>query len=404
VGKFKDKLSSAKRHLKNAAYLVLAYHLAGEARFLYKYYTYSDARTEEFKKITGIDIYAPKENISNNELMDWLRLVKHTETSSKDIDEIIVEDKNYFSKSLIGKMLSIGGKHGHANPITNTMTMGSDLPVKSTIHEITHMKTFSNKKKDELIAEWKKLAHDTSGNSQYMSFTSMVKSYCGVEDDGPANPKLDSLGFPTQYARTNVYEDISEFVERELNKVYYSYNTDFKELSNNIYEKKLDLAIKYGLMPQESKEGYYLKQRYAAWVSVQEKNWWNNHVKEDYLIQSEKFLEKYPNSPFFINIVIDRAMVLSNTSNTTSPLWHEKSEKELQKGLSVPSHLGYGTILSKLEQLAAQVYSHGQESYPNPYSKAITEYNIKVEKFDTSLLETGVNDKLKELGVFKNDK
>ncbi|HYD02732.1 MAG TPA: hypothetical protein VEC16_00380 [Alphaproteobacteria bacterium] len=402
MGKVKETIKKAWRdYLKIPTYIVLAYHLAGEAKFLYDYSTYKDERLEKFKEYSGIEIYAKKESMSNSEMMDLLRVIKTMDATSNDIDEIIVENEGYFSKSFMGKFLSWGEKSGQANPITGTMTIVNKLNIEGYIHEITHSKTFASEKEEELLEEWKKLATDSSGNSRYVSFGKMIKAYCGLAKKPSKDPKLDSLGFPTTYARTNVYEHIAEFVQEEQNKIFYSYATNFKDLSNEIYEREMDVAIKYSLMPKETREGYELKAEYKNWADHMHEYRQGDYFKKQYLIKSEKFLENYPNSPFAINIIIDRAMVLSNTSDIKTTIWKKESEKELQRALKYTSHPAYIEVLRKLDQISSHLYSGQSYRYDNPYTKAIKEYTKRVENFDTKLLDIGVNDKLQELGVLK---
>ncbi|MBI5390261.1 hypothetical protein HZB02_02130 [Candidatus Woesearchaeota archaeon] len=236
----------------------------------------------------------------------------------------------------------VSGPHDGAwSGLTEAIAFGTKDNVKtSTVyHEIKHAKMDTLLRKNpEFLEKWKQLATDDNGKSLYLTslekICSRIRSLFVNDQEKKSDENL-RLGFMSQYARTDVSEDIAvlcgtveenprEFIPLLMRKGY----ADDAGLSpqNPKIAAKVRLAEQYGLIPQEFTEYLSLEEMYSRSIISENRVLRKGLDPDEYhelLATSKQFLEaaqtfvnKYPTSIYYSKVSSLRAFLIEEMADT----------------------------------------------------------------------------------------
>jgi len=384
-----------------------------------------------FEKTTGIKIGGYKDKYLNDNLFIFSSVLREEQIKPQELHKIIIDSPNYFNKTFFGQLSEtiFTGFSGYYSPITNSIIMNG-VSASTLSHELAHARTYDVKNKRDLLKEWSKLACDKNGKSYYMNSGQQILSRIRLlekliepKSNNSEKNNITNLGFVSSYAATNVYEDIAEFVSSVYNNMY---DFSVKYNSNPILEKKLNLAVKYNLLPKESLEYSNVMSLFEQWNDWREtiSNSINNSkIQKDtkkvvsefsfenyllsrdslhnrFLVESEKFLQYNPDSRFANNVYNYRALAYAQGSFMGTS-WSKDSEIELKRALTLKNKgTEYEITLSRLSECYEQLHHTYGEN--NSYTCALKEYTQRRDNCDTLLFSVGVNDVLVKMGELKS--
>jgi hypothetical protein len=250
-----------------------------------------------------------------------------------------------------------------------------------------HAKIYAHPLKKELLAEWRKTVEEIAGEDCYDGL---------INHSTNRDMNYDSLGFASKYSRTNLQEDICEFVS----KGYFNINVlEIKSKSIPAVKKRLDVAMKYNLLPEECAELFECSitaDSLKKLNALLDKEYVDS-VKNKILEESEEFLEEYTNSIFYCKVLNGRALIKAKVWSNKDTVWSKESEIELKKSLLTKyKGAGYGKTLEYLADLYKQMYNKIDTA--NHYETALNVFIERRKNFDITVFDVGANDILTSKG------
>jgi|GEM_PF-5513938 len=330
-----------------------------------------------------------------------------------DLNGINIESFSYSKKRAMDKVAELvsTAHSGYYDLEKNTISLMRGFSRHTLTHEIKHAKTFEIcRKNPEFLKEWEKLALDENGNSLYLTRTEQAMSRTKGLSQLVSEDKRDSktnlkLGFISNYARTNVLEDIAVICsDAEENPFSFADllfgNGDEK---NEIIQKKVELAQKNKLLPQEFSEVVALEKE------IKNITWPEGYVVRDsskFMKESEKFIEKNPESIYLGGIIKDRARIFEEKAmglieNEGRKKAFEKAVKEYKKVLvcRFKDRMNYPGALNSLAEIYTLEFK--DKSKAETFRDAEREYYHRSESGNSELTTVGVNDFLKARGMLE---
>ena len=219
----------------------------------------------EFERRYGFPILGWSEDIEENEANLSLIaevLEKERKKRSFDLTSIRIKSNNYLKKPLWDQFAEL---FLSAYPVYNLKgrAVVESFNLASILHhEIKHVKINDiTESHPEFLKKWKELARGDNGECLYLSYTEQVYvSVKGLESlaDGKKQDfsKNRRLGFVSNYARKNVYEDIAELCTlAEINPwEFHGWLFGAKGEENERIKGKVQLAQKYRLIRKDFTE------------------------------------------------------------------------------------------------------------------------------------------------------
>src|SRR3989344_9144141 len=254
----------------------------------------------EFKKEFGFPIRGLENDIEEKPVdISDIGIVFYCEQVEKpfDIGSIRIRSDNYLKKSIVQQIDD--AIFSNLCYYTYYGIVIDDLILKSTIsHEIKHAKTFDIiKNNPDFIKNWKELSNDGSGNSLYLNNKEQLQVYMGLEylvdEDRIKEEENRNIGFVTNYARTNVYEDIAELgelAETNVTKFIEWFGYQYEPKNEKIIAK-VKLAQENGIIPKEFSEYVHLESILDD-ADVGDESNWNGKKAEEFFDLSEEFLKE----------------------------------------------------------------------------------------------------------------
>ena len=224
------------------------------------------------------------------------------------------------------------------------------------------------------------------------------------------------MGFIDRHSRKNILEDAatlatlaeSEFVQHYYGPIIFDERND--RLSSGFYHtptigqfyhkefplilSKIDIAIKYGIIPRELKDFLRLKTTYFQDEAPK--------YKDIFADESEQFLKQYPNSNFEIFVRGWRGDIysLEKNSEQESKIKTEDCNtalSEYKHGL-VARFKGNETYKNFLIDTALTYWKCGNQEKAVLYLNAYSEYDDRLKSNYFKLPIVGVNDFLEKNG------
>lgn len=408
-GKFRTIWNKIKKPIKWTATSLLFLHLATQIN-----YSFNEIRDEvspskkqqEFKDEFGFPLIGfSKDLFKGPDLSNICAAIQYERAQRDfDINFLRVKSKDYLNKSWVEQFdqFFIGGS-SYFNPFDDGISVEKNCRFNTMHHEIKHAKTWEIKKEHPaLIDEWKRLALDGDGNSLYLDGTEQfclrIRFLNGLLNKKKfVTDENRKLGFISDYARINVYEDIAELcTEAEVNPGDFNkfiYGNDFKHDGdfNPTIVAKLNLAEKYGLIPKEFSEYLeVLKLKTGGMDCDFHKVSTNRKKIIPFFVESEKFLNEHPGSIYSINLRVSRAeayreMCPSNKEDL------ENAVREYKQALNSGFKDNYCYALS-LQYLPVCYSDLGDDKRRELYHEAQKEWRRRHNSGDILLTKRGVND------------
>lgn len=358
-------------------------------------------------------------------------LNKESRISSLNVREIDVLSNNILLMPFYQQMhkILLGGCSGQYNTIFDKIDLFTGY-MDIITHEITHAKEDSlSDKHPEFAAQWLELSNDSSGNSLYNTFWSYLsrrlmiinKFNVDTSDYDEMTKKNLDLGFISNYARTNMSEDIAELCEEILHNPIRVYNSR----SNEVLMKKVKLAENYGIIPKEFTE--YMKIVYEDFDSKQRYKYVmmsSERKAHDFAIYSinnlEEFITKHPQSIYVpearVNKVVWYEYMNYHAGENTLEQIKEECLKILKSDYK-PSEYYYNALCGmmyyhaddKSKYFEAPIIDFQDIQYVGNMTQkermfldaAIQYYSGYDEREDIRIIYNGVNDILEKLGLLK---
>ena len=335
---------------------------------------YPNQIRREFKQQFGFSLRGWKADIEeNNNFVSNVASAVRKEQLEKyfDLSCLRVESDNYFKKNLFSQIESLTSRPyaGFYMPEGVGTKIGLNGFSHTSIvhHEVKHRK--ADKYCDaEFYKKWEEIAKDGKGNSVYMGRGRTGLSRIILIGELFAKSKFEKdfekQGFVSDYARTNVHEDIAETctaAETSPERFvywFYGFNPQFEKTPpNQRIIAKVRLAVEKGLIPREFEDFVRLKDferkasSYFYSVSLNPDRTW----LDNYLVESSRFLERHPDSAYECQIRSTRAWVLKNDGLTAACSESAENNRRGLKGT-------YERVLAKQMQPAIQEYGRALAS------------------------------------------
>ncbi len=285
-----------------------------------------------------------------------------------------IEPRGFWEKSFWGQYTN--GAGGYFFPTKVSCT--SDCYSSTLIHEIKHAKTFDVIFKDpSFLVKWM----DAMGFFEF-------KNRSEVED-----------AFVSDYAKTNVFEDIAEFTGFMETILGAEFVNEYKD--NEFISKRLELAIEYGLTAKEFPKLMKIVELYHSYFLERLQNNFKARY-ETFSKECDEFLNENPSSNFEINVREMKAfsakqLVFANVLDVKEAV--ELYKDALKSGFKDPA--AYNDILHELLNFYSPEFPDKRTLSTNEYKTvvaAIQEYDYRLENGDIYLSERGVNDFLEQRG------
>lgn len=357
----------------------------------------------EFKKEFGFPIRGWEKDIENQpkDISD-MGIIFYQEKLEKpfDIGSVRIRSNHYLKKSIVQQIDD--AVFSNLGYYTYYGIVIDDLIFKSTIsHEIKHAKTFDIiKKNPEFIEKWKELANDEYGNSLYFNNKEQMQVYMGLEylvnEDKIKEEENKKLGFVTNYARTNPYEDIAELGElAEMDVTSFIEWFGYKyEPKNEKIIAKVKLAQEYGIIPMEFSE-YVMLENVLYDAVVGNELRWNSKKADEFFDLSGKFLEKNKETTYQCELRNKRAWIIQHRFDDEESVIAAISEYKLSVKAKYKDPVSYKNSLESLSK-CYKILDCDEES--KTYNDALKEYEKRYDKGDVLLGKRGVNDFLTSRG------
>jgi len=326
-----------------------------------------------------------------------------------DLASIRIRSDNYLKMPFIDQLGQIITRGNSGYYGLNRIVLDEGSSYATTHHEIKHAKTFEiARKHPEFLDRWRALSLDENGESLYLN---LVEQGCSrfrglgkfVDEEKLDYKNNEALGFVSNYARTNVYEDIAEVGEEA--EMGYSNLVDWLAPDDSERNEKLaakfTLAEEYGIIPKGFMEKVLLDKAIRGI--------WGRHGMHHsararkYLDSSEAFLEKYPDSVYECEVRANRSNILVDFAYSFDPKDRNDDRAELAREEIVR------TLTADFKDILGYVgaLGHGEEFYRSSlrdnetaqlFIDAKMEFWKRFREGDPTLSSTGVNDFLAERG------
>lgn len=245
-----------------------------------------------------------------------------------NVPNIRVSSSNYLMQSPFDQIVTLflTPYAGLACPWSYEIVVKPEANEATLTHEIKHIKTFQVLEKyPEFRKKWEDLAKDENGNSLYLSNSeqaiSRTRLIHTLVDAKYSNSKENrKLGFVTNYARTNFYEDVAEVCGQieaySCSPVTLISSFDY---TNSSLMAKISLAREYGLLPKELIDYLNLIRVFDTVEFLktrdQSERVWSEKI---FLDNSALFISENPKSVYSCSVRNMRANILIYMPDNTS--------------------------------------------------------------------------------------
>jgi hypothetical protein len=325
------------------------------------------------------------------------------------LESIRIRDRNYLKQPIWDQFDSIITIPSSGYYILDRIVL-DDYVQKSTLHhECKHAKAYDIiAEHPEFLEKWKILARDKSGESLYLSEGEQICSRVrglGSLVDGKKQifSENEKLGFISNYARTNVHEDIAELCEAaETNsQSFKEFLFGGPEYRNDILAKKIALAQEYGLIPAEFTDFVKLEDMFLDSAV------WHGYIDQEkaqpFMRESEEFLNKNPNSVYESQLRSSRAYVLSQGIHGYPKPRNSVDDVIREYRGVLTSEYKEGFVYAGALQKLSEIYNLElrDEKTSDIFVDAEREYWKRFKEGVVDLSRNGVNDFLTEKGIEK---
>jgi len=422
-GLLRKKVKFVLKKTRVAIFAVVLFH---EATWLNYYlsnnfFNYSFPSQERllFERAYGTSLEAWRSDIEQNpHTLTVLSevLEKEQQEHSFPLEEIVLVSKNYLKQSFpqqfntviddavgtyfkkrISLRLSVCDEKFYLE--TN------DHPLKTILqHEVKHAKTFAITD-IKFYARWKALCRNQEKHSLYTDDATPEVNWRDI----PFEQSVQ-LGFVSSYARKNVYEDIAEtgeFAENILTSREDGSYPGLELMIEWLYTRKspviagkIALAQEYNIIPKEFSEFVWVQKLYHD--AKAHDSYIDTSKVTSFLEQSERFLQKHPNSVYNIYVHNARGGVFAAQGIRDN----EKASfrialEEWNKGLLSPYKDidEYRDILHNMQ--GCYRWRMNEPCIASVYTDAIKEFEHRYLTGDVFLAKRGVNDLLYRCDVLR---
>ncbi len=393
--------SLAKRMLLGVALFHGTTQLAYLGNDIYNSLAPSQQR-QEFKQEFGFPVKGWKKDVENGKenlstIADVIE--KERKEMNFELDSVRVRGKGYIKQNFIDQIDAIifnpvSGYYSE-NGISKTIVLDNYVKGDTLHHEIKHAKTFCiAEKHPEFLEKWQALATDENGKSLYLTGREQACSRLRglgslINKEKQISFKNEKLGFISNYARTNVWEDIAELCAEaetdscKLAKLLYSDEKNPKIIA------KVNLAQEYGIIPKEFSE--YLRVKDLFQKSWLDEFSYDTEKLEVFLRESEQFIKKYPSAIYECEIRTDRGFAIRNKRAKSEKEGARKAIHEYK--LSLNSHYKDAvSYIGAMNGLARCYQTLGNRKKASVCKDAEAEYWKRFKSGDIKLTIKGVND------------
>ncbi|MFA5856335.1 MAG: hypothetical protein WC867_03190 [Candidatus Pacearchaeota archaeon] len=366
----------------------------------------------EFEEEYDLSLRGFRDDVEDNEgLVSQLSYIFEREQQENyfDLSNITIRSNNYLKKDVINQFEFCFLKRNEGvfipfgkGKIEVNKSSGND----TLIHEIKHNKA-SEYCDNDFYKKWNELAKDENGDSLYIgkikSELSRLKFVGHYLEDIIGREEFQRQGFISDYARSNIGEDIAETCsEAEINpNLFVDFFYGSKDLNGNQIKPnqkiigKIRLAQEAGLIPKEFEEYISLKKAESEVKTILFEHG-SNRTKtispEEYLKKSEEFLNKYPKTLYECDIRFPRAWCLKSKALTDAI---EESVINEKNGINGTYD---GLVNKKLEPVLAEyklVLDSSFKDYSNYRSALSAIIDIYEKDFEDPINAKIFNDSLK---------
>ncbi len=364
----------------------------------------------EFEDRFGFSIYGWKDHIEEwPQNVSIISDVIQREKITKDfrLRSLTIFEENYHKKSFIDQMKFLISDSPRGYYINDDINISEEVPRSTLHHEIKHAKAFDiMAAHPEFRKRWESLSEDRYGNSLYLNSSEQFCAYMRWLDFLVDEEKKDlsdnqSLGFITNYARTNVHEDIAELCEAVESEVYTIRKilSDKDNPGTKIIRQKMSLALEYGLIPEDFMDFLRLKDLYREGKSYFHTI--NFEKMEIFMDESQRFLNKNPDSVYESDIRSKRAYVLRQGIHSYPEPRNTIEDAIREYKLVLASDYKRCAPYAKALRNLKEIYKHNKKDdiRSEIMDEAHRRYWKRFRSGDSGLAAEGVNDFLKENGI-----
>ncbi len=292
-----------------------ATNIAYQTNSLYHSINRSEKR-EKFESQFGFPLLGWNEDVEDEQSLRIVSKTIELEKITRDfkLESMRIESGNYLKKSFVDQWAEIINM-GYEGYYLRDKIVIKDITPGTIVHEIKHAKTYDIvEEHPEFLEKWKKLALGENGQILYWTYSeqffSKIRGLLRLTEKDEENPAENRrLGFVSDYARKNVYEDIAELGEsaEHFPALFVGWFFGSEEEQSEKIKKKVELLQEYGLIPKEFTDFISLeKKRY----DIHNDNGYIDEEANDFINRSEEFIRQNPKSVYIGEILRHRASIL----------------------------------------------------------------------------------------------
>ena len=231
------------------------------------------------------------------------------------------------------QVLTLLHKQGFASPWSRSVTLFPSWDRATLFHELTHVRSYALiQKNSAFLQEWYAVISAQSGKGylslpeQFAVYSRLFGSF--VEARTPPEGILRKQGFITPYARTNVLEDQAEIAESILDEPFLLAKHALVNRNAPLISK-IRFLEKYELVPADVLAASLVQLSDNGFTRMDATK--KKDALENYLAQSEQFLQQHPKSVYALSIVYRRNEIQSYLANPLPLAVVDSIEKAAQK-------------------------------------------------------------------------
>ncbi|MBI1969733.1 hypothetical protein HYS48_03475, partial [Candidatus Woesearchaeota archaeon] len=206
----------------------------------------------------------------------------------------------------------------------------------------------------------------------------------------------ERLGFVSDYARTNIHEDIAETgSEIDIDTMGISTTAFYNGNINPTVLAKLRVGENYGIIQKGTVAFLELEALY--FTTFGERGSFNKKQAEDFLFASEAFLQQHPDSVYETTVRSHRGSIFKYYS-ISHPEKIREAIAEYERCLMVPFKdvVDYRVCLQHLEESYRRLENY---ALAGVYGAAGMLLDQRLQQNDPTLAKRGVNDFLAAKGI-----
>ncbi len=399
----------AKKFLKRAGLGTLAgiigLHLATQTRHgIEEAYNsmYPSPQRVAFEERFDVPIHGSRSNLEGNDKYFFMIadvLARERAIGDIPLDEITIRDSNYLNLGLLDQWRRLIFRPISGKYCDDRITLLDNVSHQTVHHELAHARMFDIlEDHPELLKRWSAIAVDENGETQYMDPRSrFMRRFRVLASFVSEEPRAEHDGFVSNYARTNILEDIAELCAEAAMSPQFVTGQILSDNPDERLARKVALAQEYGLIPPEFMEFAGLERYYQS-CFLGASMLFDQNKSLQYLEFSREFLSLNPDSVYASEVLVNRALFMYNRALSRHlPCTVADAINEYYAALDTAyaSPMMCLVVLDRLHD----IFAYHDPEHADAFRLAYDEYARRMEAGDVTLTGQSTMGILRDYGV-----